>query len=177
MDSALERVFQLAHTLVLSEIHNPISSNVKVPIQPRHHRHNEYADRYVIYVMWITNSIKKNIFNIISLYSIYPTTIQVQDSPQTLLVTNYGNSLTSTVTFTYDSSLTPLLNSVSPSSGSGGIITLTGFGMAGINASVVSVSIGKANCLVIYYLNFYFYLFIWIVIKIYIDLSFILKLC
>ena len=130
-----------------------------------------------IYVMWITNSIKKNIFNIISLYSIYPTTIQVQDSPQTLLVTNYGNSLTSTVTFTYDSSLTPLLNSVSPSSGSGGIITLTGFGMAGINASVVSVSIGKANCLVIYYLNFYFYLFIWIVIKIYIDLSFILKLC
>ena len=87
------------------------------------------------------------------MFSIYPT-IQVQDSPQTLLVTNYGNSLTSTVTFTYDSSLTPLLNSVSPSSGSGGIITLTGVGMAGINASVVSVSIGKANCLVIYYLNF-----------------------
>ena len=63
------------------------------------------------------------------------------------ILSNNGtiNYPTNGLTYSYDSSSTPVISNVSPNSGSGGPITLTGSGF-GTDSSKVNVTVGTQSC-------------------------------
>ncbi len=52
------------------------------------------------------------------------------------------------IAFAYSTSLTPIVSSISPNSGSGGLVKVTGTGF-GTDPSLLAVKIGLSNCSII----------------------------